>query len=105
MKRIIGSCICIVTFIIACSNLNAQTISVPSDYATIQEAIDATSDGDTVLVSDGTYTGLGNDNIKLNGKEIVVKSLNGPDHCIIDGTSAGDYAAGFDCTECRAKSP
>ncbi len=95
MKTFLGFCICTVMIILACFNLSAKTISVPSDYPTIQEAINASSNGDTVLVADGTYQGEGNDNIKLNGKEIVVKSLNGPEHCIIDGSSAGDYAAGF----------
>ncbi len=95
MRKMIAFCVCMAMLILACFNLYAQTISVPSDYATIQEAINASSNGDTVLVSDGTYAGSGNDNITLNGKEIVVKSLNGPDQCIIDGSSAGDYAAGF----------
>lgn len=44
---------------------------VPQDYATIQAAIDASTDGDTVLVSDGTYV----ENIRFYGKAIVVASL------------------------------
>lgn len=32
-----------------------RTIIVPDDYATIQEAIDATKDGDIVFVKEGTY--------------------------------------------------
>tara|TARA_Y100001968_G_scaffold308926_1_gene328252 strand:+ start:269 stop:457 length:189 start_codon:yes stop_codon:yes gene_type:complete len=31
----------------------AETIRVPEDYATIQEGIHASVDGDTVLVADG----------------------------------------------------
>ena len=34
----------------------ARTIYVPEDYAKIQWAVDNTSVGDTIIVSDGTYT-------------------------------------------------
>ncbi len=95
MKKLNVFCLCTMVSAFVVSNLIAQTRLVPADYSNIQEAINASINGDTVLVSDGTYDGTGNDNIKLNGKEIVVKSLNGPDHCIVDGSTAGDYAAGF----------
>jgi predicted outer membrane repeat protein len=56
----------------------------PVDYSTIQEAIDAAVDGDEVVVSDGTYTGVGNRDIGFLGKAITVRSENGPENCIID---------------------
>jgi len=61
-----------------------ETFLVPSQYPAIQEAIDKCFDGDTVLVADGTYTGLGNRDIDFLGKAITVKSENGPENCIID---------------------
>src|ERR1700692_4766100 len=48
------------------------TIHVPIDQPTIQTAIDAASNGDTVLVADGTYK----ENADFKGKAITVTSVN-----------------------------
>ncbi|MCK4999480.1 MAG: right-handed parallel beta-helix repeat-containing protein, partial [Anaerohalosphaera sp.] len=67
----------------------AADLNVPAHYTTIQEAIDIAVDGDTVIIADGTHTGPGNYNCLILGKNITIKSQNGPANCIIDcqGTS------------------
>ncbi|MDQ1317395.1 MAG: hypothetical protein QG588_1047 [Candidatus Poribacteria bacterium] len=66
---------------------------VPGDYSNIQSAINAAETGDTVLVADGIYTGVGNKNIDFGGKALTVRSANGPGNCIIDceGSGRGFY--------------
>ncbi len=77
------------------NNCETADGSPTKPYCTIQEAIDAIEDdlesdcycgstGSTVLVADGTYTGEGNTNIEFHGMDIIVRSVNGPNDCIID---------------------
>jgi hypothetical protein len=78
----------------------AATITVnwdgSADYTAIHAGIDAASNGDTVLVADGTYTGAGNRDIDFLGKAITVKSAGGPENCIIDCEgSPSDQHRGF----------
>jgi hypothetical protein len=71
--------------VLSFSVASATIINVPVDFSTIQMAIDSSSNGDTVLVADGIYTGEGNRDITFNGKSIVVRSENGPDSTVILG--------------------
>ncbi len=67
----------------AASSLGRE-LHVPAEYPTIQAAIDASNDGDTVFVAPGIYRGDGNRDISLWGKIITVKSTDGPAVTIID---------------------
>ncbi len=53
-------------------------------FDAIQEAIYPAYPGDVVTVLDGTYRGLRNHNISFDGKAITLRSLNGPENCVID---------------------
>ena len=57
---------------------------VPSEYATIQLAIDAATNGDTIYVSNGTYV----ENINYNSKSIYLLGEN-RETTIIDGNQNG----------------
>lgn len=68
----------------------SQIIHVPNDYTSIQEAINTSTDGDTILVAEGIYPEI----INFKGKAILVASnyaIDGnPDHIlntIIDGSN------------------
>ncbi|MBD3236685.1 MAG: hypothetical protein GF330_08275, partial [Candidatus Eisenbacteria bacterium] len=55
------------------------------DYATIQEAVNACADGDTIELGDGMFTGEGNRDISWQGKHLVIRSQSGDaDACVID---------------------
>jgi hypothetical protein len=59
----------------------SATIYVPDDYPTIQGAIYAAVNGDTIIVRSGTYV----ENIKFIGKALTLQSEEGPEATIIDG--------------------
>ena len=69
---------------------NADTLLIPSQYPTIQAAINDSNDRDIIIVADGTYTGDGNRHIDFKGKSITLQSENGPENCTIDCNGTED---------------
>jgi len=82
----------VISIIVVLPSVFATIINIPDDYPTIQQGIDASSDGDTVLVQPGTYV----ENINFNGHNIVLGSLflttgdtSYISQTVIDGDSSG----------------
>lgn len=77
---------------IASAAVLGDTINVCWDgsgnYLTIGEALDAAAPGDEIVVCDGTYSGPGNKNLRID-RPIVLRSANGPERCIIDCEGEG----------------
>ena len=82
IKRISFS---ILTLIIMTAGLFAVTYYVPGDFNTIQDAIDASVNGDEVMVGPGTYF----EPINYLGKDISIASTDGPESTIINGQYSG----------------
>ena len=80
--RILGV---LATLLFFTGTIYSATIYVPDDYATIQEAIDGSVNGDTVIVRPGTYV----ENISFEGMAITVLSEQGSALTTIDGNQTG----------------
>jgi hypothetical protein len=100
---------CTLTVSDPCAENSPQTVSVtvevytegrvevPEDFATIQAAIDATTDGAEVVVHPNVYTGPGNYYIDFEGKAITVRSIEPENPGIVATTiiEPNTFAVGF----------
>jgi len=99
-------CIFTLALVLNIVYIYAEIRNVPSQYATIQSAINASVHGDTVLVTPGTYL----ENINFRGKNIVLTSTfyisNDPSlisSTIIDGSSPTHQDTGSCVIICRGE--
>ena len=81
MKNLLPASLLLATLSITAG---AQTTRlVPEEYSSITSAVAAAVDGDTVLVGPGTY--FEGDAVYFDGKDIEVRSTDGPEVTIVDG--------------------
>jgi hypothetical protein len=84
-----------------------------ADFVTIQEAVDAAANVDTILVYPGTYTSNADAVITLSDKYVVLLATGDADQTIIDGQnlrrgvvveedSNGIFMVGFTITQCQS---
>jgi len=59
---------------------------VPSEYGTIQAAINDCNEGDIVVIEPGTYTGTDNTDLDFNGKAITVRSTKPDNPAVVAAT-------------------
>lgn len=76
---------------------NAGTEFAP--FRTIQKGINAAVNGDTVLVKNDTYSGVGNRNLTFFGKRITVRPTVEGGVCYIDGENTFNYGVRFSSGE------
>lgn len=78
----------VLILIASCLYFSAEATSrlVPGNYSSVQDALNVSKAGDTVLVDDGVFTG---NIIWPNYNGIVLKSLHGKEASFLDGNAAG----------------
>ncbi|MEE9554584.1 MAG: right-handed parallel beta-helix repeat-containing protein, partial [candidate division Zixibacteria bacterium] len=95
MKSI--STIFMASIVLGCSSVYATTIHIPVDFETIQEGIEASDNGDTVLVAEGIYQ----EHLDYLGKNIIVVSEAGPEVTVIEPQNSSQSIISFTTGEAR----
>jgi parallel beta-helix repeat protein len=62
---------------------------VPSQYPTIQAAINASVAGDTIWVAPGVYQGAANKNLDFHGRNLALQCQGAPGACVLDCEYSG----------------
>ena len=70
---------------------NAETLLVPEQFPTIQNAVDSADEGDTILVSPGTYGSFWIDTRTGDPGNITIRSTDGPSNTFLEKTDDVDW--------------
>ncbi len=83
-----GLGIAVIVFVIyvLVANAQAAVIYVPDDYPTIQQAVDASNRGDTIIVRGGTYI----ENVYIDKPYLTIRSENGSTNCIVQAADSSN---------------
>ena len=81
MLRRLSAPLLVVAVIVSAAR--ASELHVPANYATIQEAIDASGNGDTIIVQPGTYDGP----LSVIDRHVIIQGF-GAEQTILDGQGA-----------------
>ena len=84
---VVQLCMLIIT-----ATAGAAVINVPADYASIQTAIDAASNGDEILVAPGNYAG-----VSFSDLSITIRATGAVAETIIEGGPGGWYCSVISC--------
>lgn len=97
--------ISLVCFLGIAGPLSAATLYVDGSgktgFSSIQPAVDASSDGDVIIINPGTYTGRGNQDINLQRKALRIQGSDPEDSSVVEATvidcggTEGDPHRGF----------
>ena len=91
LLRTVPRVLAVLVFVVHACPARAGVLNVPGEYATIQQAIDAADDGDLIVVAPGTYSGPGNVELNSLGRDLTIRSQDGPDSCILDAQHLGRH--------------
>ncbi|CAD6492330.1 MAG: hypothetical protein CHKLHMKO_00254 [Candidatus Argoarchaeum ethanivorans] len=85
-KTLLAMALVFFAIIVFVPTISATDICVPDNYATIQSAVNAANDGDTIIVRDGTY----NENVDVS-KRLTIRSENGYGSTTVQAASSSDH--------------
>ncbi len=86
MQRVFAVWLCLALGVACRANIITVDDDGSADYTTIQAAIDASNNGDVVVVCPGTYTGEGNYDINFGGRAITIRSTDPQDPAVVAAT-------------------